>query len=196
MDENSKTIPIRRAEEPAVASEAQGGATQEFEDPIAEIAFLHGRVADMENELAEKNLEISHYIVRATDAENELEMAKERIRRESIKEAKRQRHDLLRGLLEVLDNLDRALDAHPSNASQLEEGVRLVQQHFIKTLGGYGVSPMNAMGKSFSPQEHEALSTMPAATADDDGKVMAVVQKGYTIGEEVLRPAKVVVGRS
>jgi len=165
------------------------------DDSHAELAALRARIDELEAAIADKDLEINRYLVRATDAENEVELAKDRIRRDALSTARRKERELLTRLLEVVDNLDRALDTGANGDRSLLEGVELVRKQFLSTLASYGVEPLDAQGAPFSPQLHEAVSATPASRPQDRGMVVAVLEKGYLIGADVLRPAKVVVAQ-
>jgi molecular chaperone GrpE len=95
-------------------------------------------------------------------------------------------------LLPVLDDLERALEAVPPKLAKNEwvEGIKLVGRKFESALEGQGITPVDALGKSFDPNYHEALRQ----DKGEEGMVIDVFQKGYMLGNKVLRPAKVVVG--
>jgi molecular chaperone GrpE len=98
---------------------------------------------------------------------------------------------LIAELLPVLDDLERALDAAAQHEeAQLEEGVRLVHRSLTSLLERHGVQPIETDGK-FDPYVHEALLSRPSEA--EEGSVLDVVQKGYKLGERVVRPARVVV---
>ena len=98
---------------------------------------------------------------------------------------------LVKELLPVLDDLERALEAAESHEeAKLEEGVKLVHRQFEQILEREGLAPIETDGK-FDPNVHEALLTQPSAS--DEGSVIEVLQKGYRLGDRVLRPARVVV---
>ena len=99
---------------------------------------------------------------------------------------------VLRDLLPVLDDLERALDAaeHHEEA-KLEEGVRLVHRSLLDALQRQGLELIETDG-AFDPHVHEALLTQPAGEAEP-GSVLQVLQKGYRLGDRILRPARVVV---
>src|SRR5438067_11330752 len=98
---------------------------------------------------------------------------------------------LVRELLPVLDDLERALEAAEQHEeAKLEEGVKLVHRQLEQLLEREGLAPVETDGK-FDPNVHEALSTQPSAA--DEGAVIEVLQKGYRLGDRVLRPARVVV---
>jgi molecular chaperone GrpE len=98
---------------------------------------------------------------------------------------------LVKELLPVLDDLERALDAAAEHEeAKLEEGVRLVHRELSHVLQKEGLVPVETDGK-FDPHEHEALLTQPSEA--EEGAILEVIQKGYRLGDRVLRPARVVV---
>ncbi len=101
-------------------------------------------------------------------------------------------------MLEVLDNLDRALDATRQAAAPdtLLQGVEMVRRQFLSKLEGLGVIRIDATGESFDPTAHEAVSTVPAASPAEDGRIVGVIRHGYRIGTDILRPASVAVARA
>ena len=99
---------------------------------------------------------------------------------------------LLKELLPILDDLERALDsAEQHEEAQLEDGVRLVYRSLASLLERHGVHQIPTDGK-FDPHVHEALLAHPSEDAET-GAVIDVVQKGYKIGDRVVRPARVIV---
>jgi molecular chaperone GrpE len=98
---------------------------------------------------------------------------------------------LVKELLPVLDDLERALEAvQQHEEAKLEEGVRLVHRELSHVLAKAGLVAVETDGK-FDPHEHEALLTQPSDA--DEGAILEVIQKGYRLGDRVLRPARVVV---
>ncbi len=101
--------------------------------------------------------------------------------------------NLILNLLPVLDDLERALNAVPPAKSAKHswiDGIRLVERKFQTILNGQGVTPVKALGEAFDPNFHEALRQ----DKGKEGIVIEEFQKGYMLGDRVLRPAKVVVG--
>ena len=99
---------------------------------------------------------------------------------------------LLKELLPILDDLERALNAAEDHEeAQLEEGVRLVHRSLASLLERQGVKEIATDGK-FDPHVHEALLAQPSDEAEQ-GDVLDVIQKGYTLGDRVVRPARVIV---
>ena len=134
-------------------------------------------------------------------ASDEFEQARARLRKEIGKDVERGRRSVIVSFLEVLDNLDRALEVGvgPGPDPRFDsfvQGVALVRQQFIFTLDGLGVTRVDPMNQPFDPAKHEAVSTVPAPSPDLDGLVIGVVRPGYVMGDDVLRPAQVAVARS
>jgi molecular chaperone GrpE len=99
---------------------------------------------------------------------------------------------LVKDLLPILDDLERALTAAEEHEeAQLEEGVRLVHRSLASLLERNGLTQIETDGK-FDPHVHEALLTQPAE-AKESGDVLDVIQKGYKLGDRVVRPARVIV---
>jgi len=119
-------------------------------------------------------------------------------RRRTAEDRERERglagESLLRKLLAVADDFDRALDSMPpefKGASWIE-GVVLLDRKLRTLLDSEGVTPIEAIGRTFDPREHEAVASIPA-TGRPDGEVVAEVQRGYRVRDKVLRPALVAV---
>ncbi|WP_117238155.1 nucleotide exchange factor GrpE [Thermus sediminis] len=97
---------------------------------------------------------------------------------------------VLRALLPVLDDLDRALEFAEANPESILQGVRAVREGFFRTLAGLGVEEVPGEGEPFDPRHHEAIGLLPG----DPGKVAKVYQRGFRLGESLVRPARVAVG--
>jgi molecular chaperone GrpE len=98
---------------------------------------------------------------------------------------------LVKELLPVLDDLERALQAAEQHEeAKLEEGVRLVHRQLAESLRREGLEEIPTDGK-FDPHVHEALLSQPSE--DEEGTIVEVLQKGYRLGDRVLRPARVIV---
>jgi molecular chaperone GrpE len=154
-------------------------------------------VEELERQLAEKDKTAQEYIAKYRQAASEFEESRLRLRREISKDIERARREVIADLLEVLDNLDRAIEAAGKAAAPdaLLQGVEMVQRQFLSKLESLGVKRVNSEGAHFDPAKHEAVSTVPAAKPEDDGRIVGIVRHGYTIGDEVLRPASVAVAK-
>jgi molecular chaperone GrpE len=157
-------------------------------------------VEELEQKLAEKDRQLQDAIARYRGAAAEFEESRARLRREIGKDLERGRREILADLLEVVDNLDRALDAARANTGNtvdsLIQGVDIVRRQFLSKLEGFGVTRIESEGQAFDPSIHEAISAVPATDALPDGTVAGVVRQGYRIGDDVLRPATVAVAKS
>ena len=155
-------------------------------------------VEELEQKVAEKDKQIQEYLTKYRQASSEFDEMRLRLRREISKDVERARRDVISELLEVLDNLERALEAGRISTSgeTLLQGVDMVRRQFLSKLEALGVKPIDSADARFDPALHEAVSTVPAATPEQDGKVIGVVRQGYRIGDEVLRPAAVAVAKS
>jgi molecular chaperone GrpE len=130
------------------------------------------------------------YLRLAADFDN----YRKRVAREHGELAKRANERLLNELLPVLDDLERALEAAAKHEeAKLEEGVKLVHQSLSGVLARHGLTEIGAEGP-FDPHVHEALLAQPGDGAEE-GAVLQVLQKGYKLGEHVLRPARVIVAQ-
>lgn len=102
---------------------------------------------------------------------------------------------VMKGLLETLDDLSRVAHMTPEGADtkSVLDGVELVEKKLLKSLAGHGLAVVNPVAAPFDPAVHEAITTAPAASADDDDTVAQVYQVGYVLNGTLLRPARVVV---
>jgi molecular chaperone GrpE len=154
-------------------------------------------VEELERQVAEKDKQIQEYLAKYRGAAAEFEEARLRLRREISKDIERNRRDILADLLDVVDNLDRALDAASQGGSldSLVQGVEMVRRQFLQKLEGFGVKRIDSDQQPFDPTLHEAISSVPAQSPEQDGIVVGTVRTGYRIGDEVLRPAAVAVAK-
>jgi molecular chaperone GrpE len=123
----------------------------------------------------------------------EFENYRKRVARDQESLVARAHERLVKELLPVLDDLERALDAAAEHEeARLEEGVRLVHRELREALGKEGLVEIETNGR-FDPHVHEALLSQPSE--EDDGAILEVLQKGYRLGDRVLRPARVVISQ-
>src|SRR4029450_2145412 len=121
-------------------------------------------VEELEKQIAEKNTEIQQLISKDRGAAEEFDQARARLRKELSKDVERGRRSLIVSFLEVLDNLDRALDAAADRQHDpFVRGVSLVRQQFLSTLDGLGIKRIEAVGQPFNPTLHEAVATVAAS---------------------------------
>jgi len=128
------------------------------------------------------------YLRLAADFDN----YRKRVAREHAELTTRANERLVNELLPVLDDLERALEAAAEHEeAKLEEGVQLVHRSLASLLERHGLTTIATDG-AFDPHVHEALLAQPADGAEE-GSVLQVLQKGYKLGDKVLRPARVIV---
>jgi molecular chaperone GrpE len=127
----------------------------------------------------------------------EFENYKRRTTKERADLFKTANQELMVALLPVLDDFDRARhhtkDTEDANA--VRESIDIISSKLQKTLNQKGLAPMEAKGGAFDPDLHEAITQIPAPTEDLKGKIVDEVEKGYYLGDKVIRHAKVVLGQ-
>ena len=152
---------------------------------------------DLDSLLADTQRERDEYLDLAKRTKADFENFRKRMVAETAAAKARGKADLIREVVPVLDDLEQALEAaglDPEGDSPdgLAHGVLLVFRSLREALARNGVEPVDPKGEAFDPQHHEALSTLPGSGAEP-GTVVEVVQKGYRLGDQLVRPARVVV---
>lgn len=129
--------------------------------------------------------------------QSETDETRQRLNKAADERAHREKANFISELLPVLDNLQRATEAAESGASaeDVAEGVRRTVASFENALAAVGVEPIKSVGEQFNPEFHEAVETAPVEP-DEEDKVLEEYARGYRIGERLLRPARVKVGRA
>ncbi len=104
---------------------------------------------------------------------------------------------MVMAILPLLDDLERALHQpeDPAQYAQFRTGIQLIHHKFIQTLKDKGVEEVVALNQPFDPDRHEAITHIPASQPEQVGLVLDVIEKGYSMGERMVRFPKVVVGR-
>jgi molecular chaperone GrpE len=143
------------------------------------------------DELEQATRERDEYLDALQRLKAEFENYRKRVSRDQAEFVTRASERLVKQLLPVLDDLERALEAAADHEeAKLEEGVRLVHRALAEALAKEGLAEIETDGK-FDPHTQEALLSQPSET--EEGTVIQVLQKGYRLGDRVLRPARVVV---
>jgi molecular chaperone GrpE len=167
--------PVPPEEEP-ITSRDEAGEPSGEEDPANE----EERIVD----------EPTDYLALAQRIQADFENYRKRAAREAAAAGERARSGLVRELLPIVDNLERALASAEEGEQHLAQGVRLVHSELIAVLERNGVQQFDPAGDKFDPTEHEALSVREDG---EPGLVLDVVEKGYRANGTILRPARVVV---
>jgi molecular chaperone GrpE len=149
--------------------------------------------AELEEKLAEVERERDEHLNDLKRVAADFENYRKRVARDQEGLVARAHERLVKELLPVLDDLERALEAAAQHEeAKLEEGVRLVHRELVEALAREGLVEVETDGQ-FDPHVHEALLSQPSE--QEDGSVIEVLQKGYRLGDRVLRPARVVVSQ-
>ncbi|SHK56188.1 nucleotide exchange factor GrpE [Rhodothermus profundi] len=181
---------VNETENAPATPEAETAASEmslEENDLVARIEQLEAELAQVQDKFLRTAAELQNYRRRVEQEKRQLlEMGKALA---------------IRPLLEVLDDLERSLEAARQAEEQdpgaayhkLREGVELVHQKFLDELARLGVQPIEAVGQPFDPTVHEAMMQQPAPEGVTPGTVLQEMQKGYRMGERILRHSRVVV---
>ena len=126
----------------------------------------------------------------------EFENYKRRKTKERIELFSTASQDVIKSLLPVVDDFDRALlEMSKSKATELSKGVELIRNKLISTLEQKGLNVIEiTKGDLFNADDHEAITQIPAPSNDMKGKIIDVIEKGYKLGDKVIRFPKVVIG--
>ena len=123
----------------------------------------------------------------------EMENFRKRQERMAAERSERYKRDLIEKVLDVMDNLDRAMRYEDSmDRESLQQGLRMVQWQLGELLRAEGLTPVPTVGEQFDPRRHEAVDKVPSAE-HPEGTVIEEVRKGYMMGSDLLRPARVMV---
>ena len=147
---------------------------------------MREKIENMEEKLDNKEDRILRMVA-------EFDNYKKRITREQDLRRDQMYADILRELLPVLDDFDRALEMDIEQENAFFEGIKLVYQSFRDILGGIGLEEIEAEGREFDPRYHEAMGTVESE--EEEGQIAYVVLKGYKYNDIVVRPARVMVSK-
>jgi len=178
------------------AKPAPGGETDPTPLTEGDVEATSAELAALSAKLAEKDREINDlkdkYLRALADAEN----TRKRMRQQSEENVRLQRESLLRELLPMIDNLERAVGAARGggNGKPIVEGVEMVLRSLLDFLKSHGVTPQESIGRPFDPQLHEAVDHVESIEHQPN-TVINEFHRGYQIGDRVLRPARVAVAK-
>ncbi|WP_437635179.1 nucleotide exchange factor GrpE [Sorangium sp. So ce854] len=178
----------------------QNGSSQNTEEQ-AEVQAERAEPAEqraptLEDKLAEAQAEAARTREQLLRTAADFDNFRKRSRREVEEAQRRGRESILKDLLPVFDNLERAA-SHAEGAPDVKsvaEGVRIVAKQFVDTLDRMGIKRIPAVGKPFDPSVHEAIQQIES-TEHPAGVVIAEVQPGYILGDYLIRAAMVVVSK-
>jgi molecular chaperone GrpE len=129
--------------------------------------------------------------------QRETDETRQRLNRSADERAAGEKARFIAGLLPAMDDLERAIEAVSGNAPReaMLEGIRRIATSFQSALSNAGVEPIASVGEEFNPEFHEAVDTEETG-GDMDGKVIEEYSRGFRMGDRLLRPARVKVGRA
>lgn len=160
----------------------------ETDDATGARSAIDGPFADLERRLSDQE---DKYLRLAAEYDN----YRKRTARERAELTARAQAELVKQLVDALDDLARFAHVDPStvDAATVVQGVDMVEKKFLKTLSAAGLEIVDPVNQSFDPTIHEAVATEPALSPEDDHVVARVFQVGYLFSGQLLRPARVVV---
>ncbi len=186
MSEDVETASAEQAAGDVAHDDAETHDLVEVEDPRSREELLE--------ELAVAERQRDEYLDDLRRARADFENYRRRMMREGVEQRESGRADLASSLVEVLDDLDRTLEAAmASSDDQVSRGIELVAEKLHKTLADEGLTRIDAVGVPFDPNRHEAVQHRPADADGTEPTVVEVLRPGYVWGEKMLRAAMVVV---
>jgi molecular chaperone GrpE len=169
------------------ADEVVGAGGSSSEEPLE---ITQDEISTLAEELELARRERDEYLDDMRRMKAELENSRKRQEKERARLAQLASERLVRELLPVLDNLERALEAE----GDLRQGVRATHEQLIAVLGREGLTPVFSDGEPFDPAVHEAVMSQPSEDHEED-TVIQTFERGYTLNGRPIRPAKVVVAK-
>ncbi len=194
---DSDPVEMGEAEDPGVAPEQEvvdPEAAEEEEPetvrPEEETEIAREEILALTKELEALRAERDEYLDNARRMKAELENLRKRQERERERLIQTASERLVRELLPVLDNLDRALEA----GGDIREGVKATRDQLVVVLAQEGLTPVASDGQSFDPAVHEAVMGQPSDEHEED-TIIQTLERGYVLNGKPIRPAKVIVAK-
>ncbi len=183
-EENTTQTDANEATQPSVQT------NEDTESQNEETLVEHDTVSKLEEQLKESQ---DKYIRLVAEFDN----FRKRTMKERVELIKNASEDMVKSLLEVLDDADRAIQQIETsdNIAHIKDGVTLVFNKLKSTLQQKGLTEMQTKGMEFDPESHEAVAEIPVPDAESAGKIIDEVIKGYLLNDKIIRHAKVVVGK-
>ena len=197
---------VQTEEQEQTEAEQAAAETVDVQVEAAESAAVEGeivdesaaRIAELEKALAASEAKFNEQQDSVLRARAEMENARRRAEAEVEKARKFALERFAGELLDVIDNLERAVmvaDTENEAIKPMLEGVEMTLKSFVSTIEKFGMTPIDPQGEAFNPELHQAMSMQESADFAPN-TVMAVMQKGYELNGRLLRPAMVMVSRA
>lgn len=193
-----------RKEKPAIENIIMKNKEEEVNENLQEVAdqtvdqdINAGENATEQNPMAKLEADVAEMKDKYLRLYSDFENFRKRNAKERLDLIKTASEGVLSDLIPVVDDFERAIKANENeeNAQKIREGNLLIFHKFMKVLENKGLTPMqDLIGQPFDADTQEAITQIPAPTEEMKGKVIDVVEKGYTLGDKVVRFAKVVTG--
>ncbi len=193
MAEKKKHPHHEHHEEEEQLEENQAEAVATSSDTSSEMEQLSAEVESLKKDLAQAESKASEYKDNWLRSQAEFQNFRKRLDRDHEMMHNSMKGDIVKKVLPVLDDLERALENRPAE-NAWANGIELVAHKFENILESEGIQKIEALGKEFDPNFHEAISHEPADGAQS-GHVIGVVRNGYMLGDRVIRPALVRVAQ-
>lgn len=181
------------------AQEEAHEAMNEAKEAMAEADEAMAEVKELKQEVSEEKKQLEDFKNKFYYLAAEMENLKKRHERDLQHQIKFGNEKVLKGLVEVVDNLERTVLAiandEDTKIKNLYTGIEMVKNQFLEVLKTNGLETVEALGKEFDPNFHEALAQMPAE-GKKENEVIQVYQQGYILNGRLLRAAKVVVAKN
>jgi molecular chaperone GrpE len=184
--------PLEMGEDPGVVvPEVDPEAEEEPEtDPEEESEITREEILALSEELEAVRMERDEHLDNARRMKAELDNSRKRQERDRARLVQLASERLIRELLPVLDNLERALEVE----GDIREGVRATRDQLVTVLGQEGLAPVVSDGESFDPAVHEAVMGQPSEEHEED-TIIQTLERGYVLNGKPIRPAKVIVAK-
>ncbi len=173
----------------------------ERSEQTQQLAQKDEKIAALEAEMKRLQAEIEELAAATADAQSDLlrqradlDNTRKRLERTFGQRVEHAKEAMLVDFIGVMDNLELALRHATDEDSQIREGVEATLRQWQQTLEGHGIRPIIAQNQPFDPEMHDAIASVPSEDAEPD-TVIHVEQTGYTLGDKLLRPARVIVAQ-
>lgn len=194
MDDNGSVEDLVTEKKEAKAIDTKKEKKEEIEKDVERSDA--DMIIELEKKLDEKKKEAEYNLDRLLRLQAEFENYKKRISKEHLEFTKFVNENMIKELLPVLDNLERAVESAKNDKvfDSLKEGVEMTLKQFTSVLEKAGLKEITSIGETFNPNKHEAL-IMIGSDEHEENTIVEEHQKGYLLNDRVLRPSKVVVSK-
>ena len=195
MDKEANELRVTDRRRVYLDDQGEGHVNAEVEQPSLKPKYveeLEARTAAAEKQVQEVQ---GRFDQLRQQLQRETDETRQRLNRSAAERAAGEKAKFIASLLPALDDLNRAIEAENAPRAAILQGIRSIATSFQSALTNAGVEPISSVGEQFDPELHEAVDTEETG-GDMDGKVIAEYSRGFRMGDRLLRPARVKVGRA